>query len=89
MKQSSAYLIASDSSRTSDFFSDVFRRYFERFHWSIPDDADPDEHEILDLGTFNNASEEELELVNEIIAEIFDRKKKVCRTILLKRFDFH
>jgi hypothetical protein len=74
MDHADQYLTAVDSQKTGDWFAGIFRRYFERFDPSIPDDLDPDEWDIFRI---EQQPEDERELYETIRADLFDVKKKV------------
>lgn len=77
MAQKDDYLRSIATSNHEEFFSDLYRRYFEEFHYSLPDDLDPDEYEpvtIEQLVELEPDSREELQAMQRLM---LDSKKKV------------
>jgi len=75
--ESEAYCEAADQGTLKDFYSDLLRRYFEQFHWSIPDDADANTTPIIDLANYGN-DDPELQEHLKHRAEIYNKKRDVC-----------
>ena len=75
MEQKEDYLVALDNSKTEEWFSDLYRRYFDNFHWSIPDDAEPDEHDAVIID--EDIPADEREDYEDLRATYYDTRKKV------------
>jgi hypothetical protein len=79
MAQKDDYLEAIKTSNQEDFFTDLFRRYFAEFHYSLPDDLDPDEFEPVDIDKMDELDDEsrrEFQLIKE---SLLQKKTKVCQ----------
>jgi hypothetical protein len=79
------YLAAQDGGKIKEWLSDVLRRYFEAFHWSVPDSANPESYPITDLNDYDSDNSD-LEQLSAVQASIHEVKLKVCPFLL--RFDF-
>jgi len=77
MSHKEDYLAAQDGGKLKDWFSDLLRRYFVRFHWSIPDDANPDTTPKVDLNDYDD-DDPERKILSDKRAAVYDAKRAVC-----------
>ena len=75
MEHADEYLAAVDSQKTNEWFAGLFHQYFQVFDLSVPDNLDPDEWEVFRI---EDQPQSEHEVYNDILVELYDRKKKVC-----------
>ena len=74
--EAEGYCEAAEQGTLKDFYSDLLRCYFKRFHWSIPDDADADTTPMVNLADYND-NDPDLEVLLQCQAEIYDKKHDV------------
>jgi len=71
------YLAATDSSNLQEWLIHNLEKYFESFHWSIPDDADPETHPIRDFNTLSDPTEAERKQLEDEKTQAYVSKRKV------------
>jgi len=74
MQHADEYMVAFDGRKTGDWFAGIYRKYFEVFDPSIPDDLEPDNWEVFRI---EDQPEEDREEYEAIRAELFDIRKQV------------
>jgi hypothetical protein len=83
LAQKDDYLLSLKNETLGEWHSDIYRRYFEKFHWSIPDSEDPDKHPKINVDDPSLSDEKRAELEVKC-AQACDKKKKV-RSLLNSR----
>ena len=74
-----SYLAALGSPQLQEWFTEILEQYFKTFHWSIPDDADPESHPIRDIDLLTDPTDAERERLVKEKTEAYVSKLKVCR----------
>jgi len=81
MQQANDYLDALQKSNTSEWFPDLFRRYFAMFPVALPDpntSAVLDDERLSDDASSHDDTTAEAQEDPQLLAEMHDKQKRVC-----------
>lgn len=76
------YLAALDSQKSQEWFAEIRERYFEAFHWSLPDDADPDSQPIREINLLSDPTDAERKQLEQEKTDAYVLKLKVRVSVL-------